>query len=452
MPDFHAPAALLPDGWAEDVLVTADAAGWITAVTPGMAPGGARRLRGALIPGLPNLHSHSFQRAMAGATERRGPDGQDSFWSWREVMYRFGERLGPEEAEAIAAQLQVELLEWGFTSLAEFHYLHHQPDGTPYAEPAEMALRNLAAARRTGIGLTLLPVLYRHGGIFGLPPAPGQRRFLNDLDAYRRILETCRAAVGDDPQAAIGLAPHSLRAVTPEMLAAVAEEPGPLHIHIAEQQREVAECLAATGARPVQWLLDHLPVDARWCLIHATHMNPAETAALAATGAVAGLCPTTEASLGDGFFPLPDWVAAGGRFGVGTDSHVGTAARDELRLLETGQRLRLQSRAVAASEALPHPGRFLLEGALAGGAIACGRPLGAIAPGLRCDLVELDAGHPLLAGHQGDGLLDAWVFSGGANAIRTVIGGGRVVVEEGRHVEAEAIGAAYGGVMRRLLA
>ncbi len=452
MPDFHAPAALLPDGWAEDVLVTADAGGWITAVTPGMAPGGARRLRGALIPGLPNLHSHSFQRAMAGATERRGPDGQDSFWSWREVMYRFGERLGPEEAEAIAAQLQVELLEWGFTSLAEFHYLHHQPDGTPYAEPAEMALRNLAAARRTGIGLTLLPVLYRHGGIFGLPPAPGQRRFLNDLDAYRRILETCRAAVGDDPQAAIGLAPHSLRAVTPEMLAAVAEEPGPLHIHIAEQQREVAECLAATGARPVQWLLDHLPVDARWCLIHATHMNPAETAALAATGAVAGLCPTTEASLGDGFFPLPDWLAAGGRFGVGTDSHVGTAARDELRLLETGQRLRLQSRAVAASEALPHPGRFLLEGVLAGGAIACGRPLGAIAPGLRCDLVELDAGHPLLAGHQGDGLLDAWVFSGGANAIRTVIGGGRVVVEEGRHVEAEAIGAAYGGVMRRLLA
>jgi formimidoylglutamate deiminase len=451
MPDFHAPAALLPDGWAEDVLVTADAAGWITAVTPGMAPGGARRLRGALIPGLPNLHSHSFQRAMAGATERRGPDGQDSFWSWREVMYRFGERLGPEEAKAIAAQLQVELLEWGFTSLAEFHYLHHQQDGTPYAEPAEMALRNLAAARRTGIGLTLLPVLYRHGGIFGLPPAPGQRRFLNDLDAYRRILATCRAAVGDDPQAAIGLAPHSLRAVTPEMLAAVAEEPGPLHIHIAEQQREVAECLAATGARPVQWLLDHLPVDARWCLIHATHMNPAETATLAATGAVAGLCPTTEASLGDGFFPLPGWLAAGGRFGIGTDSHVGTAARDELRLLETGQRLLLQSRAVAASEALPNPGRFLLEGALSGGAIACGRPIGAIAPGRRCDLVELDVDHPVLAGHQGDGLLDAWVFSGAANPIRTVIAGGRSVVEAGRHIAAEPIAAAYGQVMRRLL-
>ncbi|MBL6077329.1 formimidoylglutamate deiminase [Belnapia sp. T18] len=452
MPDFHAPAALLPDGWAADVLVTADAAGTITAVTPGAAPGGARRLRGALIPGLPNLHSHSFQRAMAGATERRSPEGQDSFWSWREVMYRFGERLGPEEAEAIAAQLQVELLEGGFTSLAEFHYLHHQPDGTPYTEPAEMALRNLAAARRTGIGLTLLPVLYRHGGIFGRPSAPGQRRFLNDPDAYLRIVEACRMAMGDDPQAAVGLAPHSLRAVTPEMLATVAAEPGPLHIHIAEQQREVAECLLATGARPVQWLLDNAPVDGRWCLIHATHMNPAETAALAATGAVAGLCPTTEASLGDGFFPLPAWLAAGGRFGVGTDSHVGTAARDELRLLETGQRLLLQSRAVAASEALPHPGRFLLKGALSGGATACGRPIGAIAPARRCDLVELDTDHPSLVGHSGDGRLDAWVFSGAANPIRTVIVGGRTVVEAGRHIAGEAIAAAYGQVMHRLLA
>ncbi|WP_043334793.1 formimidoylglutamate deiminase [Belnapia moabensis] len=452
MPDFHAPAALLPDGWAADVLIAADAAGSITAVTPGVAPGAARRLHGALIPGLPNLHSHSFQRAMAGATERRSPEGQDSFWSWREVMYRFGERLGPEEAEAIAAQLQVELLEGGFTSLAEFHYLHHQPDGTPYADPDEMALRNLAAARRTGIGLTLLPVLYRHGGIFGRPPAPGQRRFLNDLDPYLRIAEACRSAVTGDPQATVGLAPHSLRAVTPEMLAAVAAEPGPLHIHIAEQQREVAECLLATGARPVQWLLDNAPVDGRWCLIHATHMNPAETAALAATGAVAGLCPTTEASLGDGFFPLPGWLAAGGRFGIGTDSHVGTAARDELRLLETGQRLLLQSRAVAASEALPHPGRFLLEGALSGGAIACGRPIGAIAPGRRCDLVELDADHPSLVGHSADGLLDAWVFSGAANPIRTVIAGGRPVVEAGRHIAAASIAAAYAQVMRRLLA
>ncbi|MBL6455089.1 formimidoylglutamate deiminase [Belnapia sp. T6] len=452
MPAYHAPAALLPDGWARDVLIAADADGRITAVTPGAAPGEARRLPGTVIPGLPNLHSHSFQRAMAGATERRGPDGQDSFWSWREVMYRFSERLGPEEAEAIAAQLQVELLEGGFTSLAEFHYLHHAPDGMPYAVPAEMALRNLAAARATGIGLTLLPVLYRHGGIFGRPPAPGQRRFLNDLDPYLRIVGDCRAAIEGDPQMAVGTAPHSLRAVTPAMLAAVAGEPGPLHIHIAEQQREVAECLAATGARPVQWLLDHAPVDGRWCLIHATHMHPAETARLAAAGAIAGLCPTTEASLGDGFFPLPEFLAAGGRFGVGTDSHVGTGAREELRLLESGQRLRLEARAVAASATLPHPGRFLLEAALAGGAAACGRAIGAIAPGRRCDLVELETSHPLLAGHEGDGLLDAWVFSGQANPIRTVITGGIPRVEAGRHLAAAGIAARFTETMRRLLA
>ena len=401
---------------------------------------------------MPNLHSHAFQRAMAGATERRSPAGQDSFWSWREVMYRFAARLGPAEVEAVAAQLCVELLEGGFTGLAEFHYLHHAPDGTPYAEPAELLLRHLAAARRTGMGITLLPVLYRHGGIFGLAPAAGQRRFLNDLDPYLRIVATARAAVAGDPQAAVGVAPHSLRAVTPAMLAALAGEDGPLHIHVAEQPREVAECLAATGARPVEWLLANLPVGPRWCLVHATHMTAAETAALAATGAVAGLCPTTEASLGDGVFPLAEFLAAGGRFGIGTDSHVGTAARDELRLLETGQRLLRQSRAVAATEASPHPGRRLLEAALAGGARAMGRPVGAIAPGLRCDLVELDTEHPSLAGHSGDTLLDAWVFSGQHNPIRTVVAGGRAVVEAGRHLLGREIAEEFAAVMRRLLA
>ncbi|MDB5374491.1 MAG: formimidoylglutamate deiminase [Belnapia sp.] len=452
MPEFLAHAALLPDGWASDVLIAVDAAGWITEVRPGASPGMATRLPGVVIPGVPNLHSHAFQRAMAGATERRGPEGQDSFWSWREVMYRFSARLGPEEVEAVAAQLQVELLEWGFTSLAEFHYLHHAPDGTPYADPAEMALRQLAAARRSGIGITLLPVLYRHGGIFGVPPAPGQRRFLHDLDGYLRLVEACRAAVAGDPQMAVGVAPHSLRAVTPEMLAVLAGMAGPIHIHVAEQPREVAECLAATGARPVEWLLANLPIDARWCLVHATHMTVAETTGLAATGAVAGLCPTTEASLGDGFFPLPAWLAAGGRFGIGTDSHVGTSARDELRLLETGQRLLLQSRAVTTSDAVPHPGRRLLEGALAGGAQALGRRAGAIAPGMRGDLVELAGDHPSLAGHSGDTLLDAWIFSGQANPIRSVFVGGRQVVAAGRHVMAREIGEEFAQVMRRLLA
>ncbi|TDH61450.1 formimidoylglutamate deiminase [Dankookia rubra] len=450
MTEFHARAALLPDGWAADVLVAADAAGTITAVTPGAPPGAADRLRGAVVPGVPNLHSHAFQRAMAGGAERRSPAGQDSFWTWRDTMYRFVGRLTPEDAEAVAAQLYVELLEWGFTGVAEFHYLHHQPDGTAYAEPAEMALRHLAAARRAGIGITLLPSLYRHGGIFGRDPVPGQRRFLNDLDPYLRILEACRAAIAGDPQSAVGMAPHSLRAVTPAMLQAVAALPGPIHIHAAEQLREVAECEAATGARPVRWLLDNAPVDARWCLIHATHMDAAECAALAATGAVAGLCPSTEASLGDGTFPLRGYLEAGGRLGIGTDSHVGTSPRDELRQLECSQRLALHERAVATSEAAPHPGRLLLEAALAGGAQASGRPLGGIAPGLRCDLVELDDEHPSLLGRTGDSLLDAWVFSGQANPVRTVVVGAKRVVEAGRHVARLETGEAFARSMRRL--
>jgi formimidoylglutamate deiminase len=452
MPEFHARAALLPDGWAADVLIAADAAGSITAVTPNAPPGAADRLRGAVIPGVPNLHSHAFQRAMAGGAERRSPAGQDSFWTWRDTMYRFVGLLSPEDAEAVAAQLYVELLEWGFTGVAEFHYLHHQPDGTPYDDIAEMALRHLAAARRAGIGITLLPSLYRHGGIFGADPVPGQRRFLNDFHPYLRILEACGAATAGDPRAAVGMAPHSLRAVTPAMIEAIATLPGPIHIHAAEQLKEVAECRAATGARPVQWLLDNAPIDARWCLIHATHMDSAETRALAATGAVAGLCPSTEASLGDGTFPLRPYLEAGGRFGIGTDSHVGTSPRDELRQLETSQRLALHERAVATTEAAPHPGRLLLDAALAGGAQASGRPLGGIAPGLRCDLVELDAEHPSLLGRSGDSLLDAWVFSGQANPVRTVVVGAKRVVEAGRHVARLDIGEAFATSMRRLLA
>jgi formimidoylglutamate deiminase len=390
MKAFFAREALLPEGWAHDVRITADAAGGILSVEPGAAPAGAEPLLGAVIPGIPNLHSHAFQRAMAGAAERRGPAGQDSFWTWRETMYRFVGLLSPADAEAVAAQLYAELLQWGFTSVCEFHYLHHQLDGTPYAEPAEMALRHLAAARRAGIGMTLLPSLYRHGGIFGRDPAPGQRRFLNDLDGFARILERCRAATAGDPQAAVGLAPHSLRAVTPAMLAALADD--------------------------------------------------------------AGLCPSTEASLGDGIFRLRPWLAAGGRLGIGTDSHVGVSPRDELRQLETSQRLSLGERAVASDAAQPHPGRLLLEAALAGGAQASGRPLGAIAPGRRCDLVALDAEHPTLVGHAGDGLLDAWVFSGQANPVHTVICGGRRVVEAGRHIAGPEIAADFAQAMRRLLA
>ena len=449
---FFATEALLPTGWARDVLIEADAAGFIAKVTPGAAIGAARRLRGVVLPGMQDLHSHAFQRAMAGATERRSPEGRDSFWTWRETMYRFVGLLSPEDAEAVAAQLYVELLEGGFTGVCEFHYMHHQPDGTPYADRAEMAHRHLAAARATGIGITMLPTLYRHGGIFGRDPAPGQRRFLNDLDGYAVIMETVRKAVAGDPQAACGMAPHSLRAVTPEMLRTVMAMEGPIHIHAAEQVKEVEECLAATGARPVQWLLDNAGLDARWVLIHATHMTEDEARRLAASGAVAGLCPTTEASLGDGFFELPTYLEAQGRLGIGTDSHVGTAVRDELRLIETAQRLKLRARAVAATEAAPHPGRLLYDAALAGGAQASARPVGAIAPGMRCDLVELDPDHPNLTGQRGDMLLDAWIFAGNANPVRTVIVGGRAVVESGRHIRAMEVAENFTRSMRRLAA
>ncbi len=454
MASFLASRALLPGGWASDVLIEVDAAGAISAVTPGHRgpTGTARRLPGHVVPGVPNLHSHAFQRAMAGGAERRSPAGQDSFWTWRETMYRFVGRFSPEDAEAVAAQLYAEMLEHGFTSVAEFHYLHHQPDGRPHADRAEMAKRHVAAARQAGIGMTMLPSLYRHGGIFGKPPHEGQRRFLNDVDGFSAIVEGVREAVAGDAQFAVGLAPHSLRAVTPEMLHAVAGFQGPIHIHAAEQPKEVEECLAATGLRPVRWLLENMPLDARWVLIHATHLDDAEVMALAATGAVAGLCPTTEASLGDGIFRLPDYLRASGRFGIGTDSHVGTAPAFELRQLETSQRLRDHARAVATAEQNPHPGRTLLEAALHGGAQASGRELGAIAPGLRADLVELDETHPLLLGREGDALLDAWVFSGQSNPVRSVVCGGKVVVEGGRHVKSMAILDAFTQAMRRLMA
>lgn len=459
MPHFHAASALLPQGWARDVLVEADAGGTILSVTADAAPGVAQRLSGAVIPGVPNLHSHAFQRAMAGLGERRSPPeardaegGEDSFWTWRQTMYRFVHRFTPEDAEAVAAQLYAECLEWGFTNIGEFHYLHHQPDGTPYAAPAEMALRHLEAARQTGIGITLLPSLYRHGGIFGRDPVPGQRRFLNDLDGYWRIVEGIRTAIAGDAQAGLGLAPHSLRAVTPEMLAEVARFDGPIHIHAAEQRREVAECVAVTGARPVEWLLANTPLDARWCLIHSTHMTEAEAEGLARSCAVAGLCPTTEASLGDGIFGYPAYAKANGRFGFGTDSHVGTSPRDEMRQMETSQRLANNARSVVTDLARPYPGRNLLDAALQGGAQVSARPIGGIAPGLRCDLVELDTAHPALTGVQDDTLLDSWVFSGQGNPIRTVVVGGHIVVADGRHIRRDEIATRFRAAMERLTA
>jgi formiminoglutamate deiminase len=367
-------------------------------------------------------------------------------------MYRFLDRLTPVDVEAIAAQAYVEMLESGFTAVAEFHYLHHAPDGRPYASLAEMAERIASAAGETGIGLTLLPVAYRFGGFGAAAPAPGQRRFLNDPDRFAQLVEASRAAVRNLPDARVGVAPHSLRAIAPEDIAPLARlaSDAPVHIHAAEQEKEVADCLAWSGQRPIEWLLDRADLDARWCVVHATHMTDAETRALAARGAVAGLCPITEANLGDGLFPAVAYRAAAGAFGIGSDSNVLIDAAEELRTLEYGQRLRDRRRNRLAP-AGASVGRTLFEGACAGGARACGRRIGALAPGRRADIVVLDRDHPALLHKTGDAVLDGWIFAARASAVRDVIVGGRHVVADGRHVARAAVRARFAQAIARLL-
>ncbi|MFT3763568.1 MAG: formimidoylglutamate deiminase [Pseudoxanthomonas sp.] len=424
--------------------------GRIAGIETDAAPGEADIRLGAVVPGLSNLHSHAFQRGMAGLAEA-GSAGGDSFWGWREVMYRFLDRLGPDEMEAIAAMAYAEMLESGFTRVGEFHYLHHAPDGRAYADPAEMAARIAAAAQATGIGLTLLPVFYAHAGFGGLPPEPAQRRFIHGLDDFAALLQRCAALLANAPGAVLGVAPHSLRAVTPEQLAALpALVEGPVHIHVAEQMREVDACLAWSGRRPVQWLLEHAPVDRRWCLVHATHVQDDELRAIAGSGAVVGLCPITEANLGDGLFPMREFLQAGGRFGVGSDSNVLIDAAEELRLLEYGQRLHLRSRNVLAAPGVG-TGRSLFDGALAGGARALGVETG-LRVGAPADLVELDAAHPALAQREGDRLLDGWLFAARGGAVRSVWRHGVRQVHEGRHLRREPIVARYRQALARLLA
>jgi formimidoylglutamate deiminase len=449
--------ALLPDGWAHNVVFTISDTGDLIAVSPNAVANGAERTAGTVLPGMPNLHSHAFQRAMAGLAERAGPN-DDSFWTWREVMYGFVRRLRPEHAEAIAAQLYVEMLKAGYTAVGEFHYLHHDPDGHPYADIAEMTRRVVSAAAATGIGMTLLPVLYGYGGFGGQPAGEGQRRFLNQPDRLLSIVQAVRADTVADPQIAVGLAPHSLRAVTPETLTATVAEvhaldaQAPIHIHVAEQGREVQECIEWSGARPVEWLLQNAAVGPRWCLVHATHVTDGEAVHLAASGAVAGLCPTTEANLGDGVFPAPDYLAADGVFGIGSDSHISVSPVEELRWLEYGQRLTHKQRnLLAGGEEAPSVGALLYRRAVAGGAQALGRPIGRLAPGCRADLVVLDDESPALYGRDGDVLLDSLIFAGNANPVRAVMVGGRWVVEDGHHPHEEKVFAAYKAAMDELL-
>jgi len=445
---YLADAALIGGEVVERVRIDIAADGTIAALQRNAAQAG-ERLPGLVVPGIANLHSHAFQRAMAGLAERAGPEG-DNFWRWREVMYRFLAVLAPEDVQAVAAQLYVECLLHGYTSVAEFHYLHNAPDGMPYADPAELSWRIAAAAEAAGIGLTLLPVLYRQGGFGSAPPTPGQRRFLLDPDSFAAL---CARMAGHVP---LGVAPHSLRAVAPDDLArcvAVADGLGPatpVHIHVAEQTGEVADCLAWSGARPVQWLLDHAPVGPRWCLVHATHIDDAERSRLAASGAVAGLCQTTEANLGDGIFPLRPFLAEGGTFGIGSDSNVCTSPIEELRWLEYVRRLESRARNVSETRQGASVAASLLGRAASGGAQALARSAGAIAPGRLADLVVLDPDHPALVGRRGLGLLDAWVFSGNISPVQHVMVGGAWVVRFGMHLRGEEIAAGFARCMRRL--
>ena len=436
------------------------AGGWETEAAFGVSDAGtlidapqgqAESIGHWVLPGMPNLHSHAFQRAMAGLAERKGkPD--DSFWSWREAMYGFAATIGPEQLQAIAAQLYVEMLKAGYTRVCEFHYLHHQTDGKPYAEPAAMSLALIEAAREAGIGLTLLPVLYMSGGFDGRALGERQRRFGHEVEGYLRLLEILQAKAGDDLR--VGIALHSLRAVPEQAMREVLGSPlaaaSPVHIHVAEQIGEVQDCLAKRGARPVEWLFDHADVDARWCLVHATHLTEAEMAQIAASDAVVGLCPSTEANLGDGVFPLADYMDAGGTLGIGSDSHISVSPVEELRWLEYGQRLQTRHRNIAARHSGDSVGETLWRAALRGGTQASGLAVGELSENARADLIVLDDTSPLLAARGESSVLDSFLFAGNTPLVRDVMTGGRWQVRDFHHRDEERIAERYRAVVERL--
>lgn len=458
MKTYIAEHALLPQGWAEHVRITVDDKGIITAVTggagkgspsPAAALGSGQRLAGPVIPGMPNLHSHAFQRAMAGLTEVAA-NPEDSFWTWRDLMYRLVGRLNPDQVEAIARYLYIDMLKAGYTSVAEFHYLHHDIDGRPYADPSEMAQRILAAADTAGIAVTLLPVMYAHGGFGGKEPATGQRRFIHSAEDYLKLLQNL-APLCNQRERRLGACFHSLRAVTPEEITTVLDETRdgrPLHIHIAEQQKEIDDCLAWSGQRPIQWLYDHYAVDDRWCLIHATHADVAEVALMAKSGAVVGICPTTEANLGDGLFPAIDYAQQGGRFGIGSDSHVSLSVVEELRWLEYGQRLKHERRNRLYGSDRKNIGAYLYDACVAGGAQALSQPVGEIQAGQRADFVVLNGSHPLLAHMKGDDILSRWLFGGTDQLVKDVMVGGNWVIEDGHHAGEVEAGRRFAEVIR----
>ena len=453
MTALFAQRALLPRGWAERVRLEIDETGRLSSVTADSAPqpGDQHLGSGVLLPAPGNLHSHAFQRAMAGMTEYRSAR-HDDFWSWRNLMYRFLDVLRPDEIEAIAALVYVEMQEAGYAAVGEFHYVHHQPGGDSYDNIAELSDRIYAAAGATGIGLTHLPVLYSHGGAGRQALAGGQLRFGNDLDRFATLHQAAATGLKSLPgDCRIGVAPHSLRATDPEQLKQLKDRfgSGPIHIHVAEQVREVEEIDAWLGARPVAWLLDNVDMDARWCCIHATQMDDRETAGLARSGAVAGLCPITEANLGDGIFDGQAFAEAGGRYGVGSDSNIRISLSEELRQLEYSQRLRHRARNVLAQDG--STGETLYRQILFGGAAALGRDSGALEAGRLADLVAIDADHVALCGLGTGQLLDGWIFAADDAVVRDLWSAGRHCVHDGRHRQRDAVEQRFRDTMRQLI-
>ncbi|WP_350335387.1 formimidoylglutamate deiminase [Coralliovum pocilloporae] len=448
---IHARHVLSGQNWLKDCRITL-VEGRIANIEEGMPVAAADYSVDVLLPSLGNLHSHTFQRAMAGMTEFRAA-GKESFWTWRELMYRFLDHLTPEQFEAIAAMVFMEMQEAGYASVGEFHYVHHQPGGSPYTRLSELSERIFAAASQTGIGLTHLPVLYTYGGVNQEPLAGGQLRFANDVDRFLSLTEACRDNLSSLPaDAQVGIAPHSLRATSPADLTHVLKETpqGPIHIHISEQLREVADVEARLGQRPVAWLLDNVDVDTRWCLIHATHMTEAETISMAKSGAVAGLCPITEANLGDGPFSGPTYLEGGGRFGLGSDSNIRISLTEELRTLEYSQRLRdLNRNVLVVGEG--SVGKALYTGAALGGAQALGRDAGIVEIGKLADLVAIDRSHPALCTLQDDQLLDGLCFVAPDTIVTDTWSAGRHVVQDGRHRERDSIIARYRAALSDLL-
>lgn len=447
---IYAENILLECGWEANVRLHWNELGDITKLEKNVIALDGEMKEGFVLPGMINLHSHAFQRAMAGMAEIAG-EGPDSFWTWRDLMYRFALAITPEQINAIAAQLYSECLRYGYTSVCEFHYLHRDPQGVFYADPAEMAKQVIAAANDTGMGITMLPVLYSFADFNDQALRHDQRRFSSNVDDILNIISHLEKSRNGQVQ--VGVAPHSLRAASVSQIQSIVNSLDinrPIHIHIAEQQKEVDACLAATGMRPVELLLETQNVDSRWCLVHATHLNQQEVKRMAVSGAVAGICTTTEGNLGDGFFELPSYIDAGGIFGIGSDSHVSQSAVEELRWLEYGQRLRTQRRNVASIPSQRRVADYLWQSCLIGGEKASGRKVGKLKENYRADFLVLDNAHPNIMNVCSEELLSHFIFSGNDQLIRDVYVGGSEVVKNGRHKNQEKINAQFVSCMKEL--